>query len=143
MLFLIVNNPKDVVNISLSNEYYTVGGSVNVTCMASVYQLDLDLSLPIATTATLDFYHNNNIIKSNEFDIDITNSLKLIFLNISFINLNLSNSGIYKCSYIRKSNVPFVRESNSKSFAIGLKIKCELYLFYYSFTCLAMVKNLH
>ena len=71
MFFLIVNNFRDVVSMSLLNEY-TAGDSFNVTCMITAYQL----SPPITTKGIIDILHSNSIIRSSVFDICATGSHK-------------------------------------------------------------------
>ena len=120
MLFLIVNNSRDVVSMSLLNEY-TAGDSFNVTCMITAYQL----SPLITTKGTINIIHNKSIIRSSAFDIGATGSHKLS-LNIPFTNLKLSQSGEYICSYIRSNNL-FVQPSDAKSSATELNIISELH----------------
>ena len=126
MLFLIVNNPEDVVSMSLMNEY-AAGDNFNATCMITAHQL----SPPIATKGTVDILHNGNVNRSSVFDIGATGTHKPS-LNIPFTNLKLSQSGEYICSYIRSNN-SFVEPSDVKSTATELNIKSELNNFHYMF----------
>ena len=122
MSFLIVNNSKDIVSMSLLNESYTAGDGFNVTCMITAYQL----SPPIETNGTIDIMRNNSIIRSGVFDIGDTGTHKP-FLNISFTNLTLSHSGEYACSYIRSKDNSFVQPSDvKKSDTTEVNIKSEL-----------------
>ena len=117
----IVNNTKDVVNMSQLNTYYTAGDSFNVTCMITAHQL----SPPIDTNGTVNIIHNESIVRSSVFDIGATGSYKPS-LNIPFTNLKLSQSGEYTCSYIRSNN-SFVQSSDiKKSDTTELNIKSEL-----------------
>ena len=118
MLFLIVNNSRDVVSMSLLNEY-TAGDSFNTTCMITAYQL----SPPIATKGTVDIIHKEEVIRSSVFDIGATGSHKQS-VNIPFPNLKLSQSGEYICSYYRSNN-SFVQPSDVKSTTIELIIISE------------------
>ena len=118
MLFLIVNNSRDVVSMSLFNEY-TAGDSLNANCTITAYQL----SPPIATKATINILHNNSIINSSVLDIGAT-GIHSHSLNISFTNLKLSQSGEYTCSYIRSNN-SFVEPSNVKLANTSMHIKSE------------------
>ena len=121
MLFLIVNNSRDVVSMSLLNEY-TAGDSFNVTCVITAYQL----SPPIATKGTLNIIHNKRIIRSGVFEIGATGSHRLS-LSIPFNNLKLSQSGEYICSYYRSNN-SFVQLSDVKSATTEVNAISELTL---------------
>ena len=118
MLFLIVNNSRDIVNMSQLNEYYTAGDSFNATCMISAIQL----SPPIATKVTINIVHNNKIINSSVLDIGAIRSNCSFSLNISFTNLKLSQSGVYTCCYNRSNN-SFVQPSDVKSANTSMYIK--------------------
>ena len=123
MLFLIVNNSRDVVSMSLLNGY-TAGDSLNVTCMITAYQL----SPPIATKGTVNIIHNKEVIRSSVFDIGATGSHKQSS-SIPFTNFKLSYSGeYYVCSYIRsRSNNSFVEPSDVKSATTEVNIKSKLH----------------